>query len=106
MCVRGDIYYAVLGQGEGSEQSGYRPVVIIQNNIGNKLSPTVIVATITSTNKSQIPTHVDIVLRKPSVILCEQIRTISKTRLKEKFGKLSEEELQILDEKLKLSLAL
>jgi len=106
MCKRGDVYYVDLVGGLGSEQSGTRPVVIIQNDIGNIHSPTVIVATITSVNKRYMPTHLDILLEKPSKILCEQIMTISKDRLKEKVGKLTEEILIKLDEKLMLSLGI
>ena len=89
---RGDLYYADLSPVVGSEQGGVRPVLIIQNNIGNKYSPTVIVAAITSQiNKAKLPTHIEIAaneygLNKDSVILLEQIRTIDKKRLREKIG--------------------
>lgn len=88
---RGDIVLCELGFGEGSEQGGLRPCVIIQNNVGNKYSPTVIVATITSsTTKAKLPTHIEIDERsgldKPSVILCEQIRTIDKNRIRKFIG--------------------
>ena len=88
---RGDVVLCDLGLGEGSEQSGLRPCVIIQNNVGNKYSPTVIVATITSsTTKAKLPTHIEIDERsgldKPSVILCEQIRTIDKNRIRKFIG--------------------
>lgn len=88
---RGDVVLCDLGFGEGSEQSGLRPCVIIQNNVGNKYSPTVIVATITSsTTKAKLPTHIEIDERsgldKPSVILCEQIRTIDKNRIRKFIG--------------------
>ena len=89
---KGDIYYASLDPIVGSEQNGTRPVVIIQNDIGNKYSPTVIVAAITSQiNKAKLPTHIEIDskdcgLKNNSVILTEQIRTIDKSRLKEKIG--------------------
>ncbi|MDR0829673.1 MAG: type II toxin-antitoxin system PemK/MazF family toxin [Prevotellaceae bacterium] len=81
--TRGDVYYADLSDGIGSEQGGIRPVVIIQNNVGNKFSPTVIVAAISSKiDKNNLPTHVAITnLPKPSIILLEQIRTIDKCRL-------------------------
>lgn len=84
--TRGQIYYADLGTNKGSEQSGLRPVLIIQNNIGNKYSPTIIVAAITSQiHKAKLPTHVEIAkdcgLEKDSVILMEQIRTIDKRRI-------------------------
>ena len=89
---RGDMFYADLSPVVGSEQGGIRPVLIIQNDIGNKYSPTVIAAAITSqTNKTKLPTHIEISseglgLNKNSVILAEQIRTIDKSRLKEKIG--------------------
>ena len=93
---RGDIYYADLSPVVGSEQGGLRPVLIIQNDIGNKYSPTVIAAAITSRmSKARLPTHIDIYaervgLAKDSVILLEQIRTLDKRRLKEKMGHLDE----------------
>lgn len=89
---RGDMYYADLSPVVGSEQGGIRPVLIIQNDVGNKYSPTVIAAAITSqTSKSRLPTHININssefgLMKNSVILTEQIRTIDKSRLLEKIG--------------------
>ena len=91
---RGDIYYADLSPVVGSEQGGLRPVLIIQNDVGNKYSPTVIAAAITSKlGKTKMPTHIDVYadrfgLAKDSVILLEQIRTIDKKRLKEKMGHL------------------
>ena len=91
---RGDIYYADLSPVVGSEQGGLRPVLIIQNDIGNKYSPTVIAAAITSRmSKTHLPTHIDVYaekvgLAKDSVILLEQIRTIDKKRLREKMGHL------------------
>ncbi len=91
---RGDIFYADLSPVIGSEQGGVRPVLIVQNDLGNKYSPTVIAAAITSQiNKAKMPTHVEIAanefgLGKDSVILLEQIRTIDKRRLKEKIGAL------------------
>jgi len=93
---RGDIYYADLSPVIGSEQGGIRPVLIVQNDIGNKYSPTVIVAAITSRmGKTRLPTHIDIMaeeagLMKDSVVLTEQIRTLDKRRLKEKIGHLDE----------------
>lgn len=93
---RGDIYYADLSPVVGSEQGGMRPVLIVQNDVGNKYSPTVIAAAITSkTSKSKLPTHIEVFadrygLAKDSVILLEQIRTIDKTRLKEKMGHLDD----------------
>ena len=91
---RGDIYYADLSPVVGSEQGGLRPVLIIQNDVGNRYSPTVIAAAITSRmSKSRLPTHIDIHadkvgLAKDSVVLLEQIRTLDKRRLKEKMGHL------------------
>lgn len=91
---RGDIYYADLSPVVGSEQGGLRPVLIIQNDIGNRYSPTVIAAAITSRlGKTKLPTHIDIYaaragLQKDSVILLEQIRTLDKRRLKERIGEL------------------
>ena len=93
---RGDIYYADLSPVVGSEQGGLRPVLIVQNDIGNKYSPTVIAAAITSRmSKAKLPTHIDIYaeevgLAKDSVILLEQIRTLDKRRLKEKMGHLDD----------------
>lgn len=89
---RGDMFYADLSPVIGSEQGGVRPVLIIQNDLGNKYSPTVIAAAITSqTNKTKLPTHIELGretegLKSDSVILAEQIRTIDKSRLKEKIG--------------------
>ena len=94
---RGDIFYADLSPVIGSEQGGLRPVLIVQNDVGNKYSPTVIAAAITSqTSKSRLPTHInidsnDFGLMKNSVILTEQIRTIDKSRLKEKIGHIEDE---------------
>ena len=96
---RGDMFYADLSPVIGSEQGGIRPVVIIQNNLGNKYSPTVIAAAITSqTNKTRLPTHIEINsntegLKSNSVVLTEQIRTIDKSRLKEKIGHIDDAEV-------------
>ena len=93
---RGDIYYADLSPVVGSEQGGLRPVLIIQNDVGNRHSPTVIAAAITSKmGKSRLPTHIDIYaeragLQKDSVVLLEQVRTLDKQRLKEKMGHLDD----------------
>ena len=109
---RGDILYADLSPVIGSEQGGVRPVLVIQNDIGNKYSPTVIVAAITSQiNKAKLPTHVEINaeeygISKDSVILLEQIRTIDKKRLKEKVGHLSEEMMKKVDDGLQVSFGL
>ncbi len=106
---RGDIFYADLSPVIGSEQGGTRPVLVVQNDIGNKFSPTVIIAAITSQiNKAKMPTHIEISandfgLAKDSVILLEQIRTIDKRRLKEKIGRLNDELLTKVDEALGIS---
>ena len=106
---RGDIFYADLSPVIGSEQGGTRPVLVVQNDIGNKFSPTVIIAAITSQiNKAKMPTHIEISanefgLLKDSVILLEQVRTIDKRRLKEKIGKLSDDLLIKVDEALGIS---
>ena len=110
--LRGDMYYADLGRGIGSEQEGYRPVLIIQNDTGNKHSPTVICAAITSKmNKAKLPTHVELNTRRcamvrDSVILLEQLRTIDKQRLKEKICHIDGALLQEVDRALKVSLEL
>ena len=94
---RGDMFYADLSPVVGSEQGGIRPVLIIQNDLGNKYSPTVIAAAITSQmNKTKLPTHIEINsencgLKNDSVVLAEQIRTIDKSRLKEKIGHIDDE---------------
>lgn len=110
---RGDIYYADLSPVIGSEQGGVRPVLIVQNDVGNKYSPTIIVAAITSQiNKAKLPTHIEINaeeykrLNKDSVILLEQIRTIDKKRLKEKVGSISKDLILKVDEALIISLGL
>ena len=109
---RGDIFYADLRPVIGSEQGGVRPVLIIQNDTGNKHSPTVICAAITSKmNKAKLPTHVEIDaekygILKDSVILLEQIRTIDKSRLKEKVCHLDADVLKKIDKALLISFAL
>ena len=109
---RGDIYYADLSPVVGSEQGGIRPVLIIQNDVGNRYSPTVICAAITSRmNKAKLPTHIEIDSRrcqimKASVILLEQIRTIDKQRLKDMIGHLDKERMRSVDEAIRVSLAL
>ena len=109
---RGDIYYADLSPVVGSEQGGIRPVLIIQNDVGNRYSPTVICAAITSRmNKAKLPTHIEIDSRrcqimKDSVILLEQIRTIDKQRLKDMIGHLDKERRRRVDEAIRISLAL
>lgn len=107
---RGDIYYADLRPVVGSEQGGVRPVLIIQNDMGNRHSPTVICAAITSRmSKSKLPTHVVIDSRccsivKDSVVLLEQLRTIDKQRLREKVCHLEEDMIRQIDEALRVSL--
>jgi len=109
---RGDIYYADLSPVIGSEQGGLRPVLIIQNDIGNKYSPTVIAAAITSQiNKTKLPTHIELYaesfgLAKTSVILLEQIRTIDKRRLKEKMGHLDESLMDKVNDAISISFGL
>ena len=109
---RGDIYYADLSPVVGSEQGGLRPVLIVQNDIGNRYSPTVIAAAITSKmSKTKLPTHIDISaasvgLSKDSVILLEQIRTLDKKRLKEKMGHLDEETMTHVNSAIQVSFGL
>ncbi len=109
---RGDIYYADLRPVVGSEQGGVRPVLIIQNNVGNRHSPTVICAAITSQmNKAKLPTHVELHsdqydLAKDSVVLLEQLRTIDKKRLKDKVCHLDNQILLKIDKALEISLEL
>ena len=109
---RGDIYYADLSPVVGSEQGGLRPVLIVQNDVGNKYSPTVIAAAITSKmSKAKLPTHIDVTasqvgLLKDSVILLEQIRTIDKVRLKEKMGHLDDTAMSGVNAALSVSFGL
>ncbi len=109
---RGDIYYADLSPVVGSEQGGVRPVLIVQNDVGNKYSPTVIAAAITSQKyKTRLPTHIsvnadDCGLAKDSVVLLEQVRTIDKTRLKEHMGTLDNSEMNRIDKALSVSFGL
>ena len=109
---RGDIFFADLSPVVGSEQGGLRPVLVIQNDVGNKYSPTVIVAAITSqVNKAKLPTHVEIGmlgngLSKNSVVLMEQLRTIDKIRLKEKIGHIDEPAIARVQNALTVSLGM
>lgn len=109
---RGDIFYADLSPVIGSEQGGIRPVLVIQNDIGNKYSPTIIISAITSQiNKAKLPTHVGITgqeygLPKDSVVLLEQIRTIDKKRLREKIGRFDDEMMRYVDDALRISIGL
>lgn len=109
---RGDIYYADLSPVVGSEQGGVRPVLIVQNDVGNKYSPTVIAAAITSqTAKTRLPTHININadrsgLAKDSVVLLEQIRTLDKKRLKERMGALDDNSMLKVNTALSISFGL
>lgn len=109
---RGDIFYADLSPVVGSEQGGVRPVLVVQNDVGNKFSPTVIISAITSQiNKAKLPTHIEITadeygLAKDSVILLEQVRTIDKKRLKERIGRLDDELMERVDNALTVSFGL
>ncbi len=117
-CKRGDIFYADLSPVVGSEQGGLRPVLIIQNDVGNRYSPTVIAAAITSrTGKNKLPTHIGVEamitsgtdgggLMKNSVILLEQVRTLDKTRLKEKMGHLDDSVMRRVNEAIAVSFGL
>lgn len=112
MIQRGEIYLCDLGQNIGSEQSGFRPVIVIQNDIGNKYSPTVVVSAITSKfTKAQLPTHVEISskesgLHENSLILLEQIRTLDKSRLKIKVGQVSLNIMKKIDIALAVSIGI
>lgn len=109
---RGDIYYADLSPVVGSEQGGMRPVLIVQNDVGNKHSPTVIAAAITSRqDKAKLPTHIEVNggtcgLAKDSVVLLEQIRTLDKKRLKEKMGALDGSSMTAVNSALSISFGL
>ena len=109
---RGDIYYADLSPVVGSEQGGIRPVLIVQNDVGNRYSPTVIAAAITSqVSKAKMPTHISLGARsfgltKDSVVLMEQIRTLDKKRLREKMGTLDADNMRRIDQALAVSFGL
>ena len=109
---RGDIFYADLSPVVGSEQGGVRPVLIVQNDTGNRHSPTVIAAAITSqTGKARLPTHIELSantygLPKKSVVLLEQIRTLDKRRLREHMGRLDEAQMQRVDNAIAVSFGL
>ena len=110
MIRRGELYYADLSPVVGSEQGGVRPVLIVQNDVGNKFSPTVIAAAVTSRiDKAKLPTHIalggrEYGLVKDSVVLLEQIRTLDKRRLKDRIGALPKDVMQRIDEALMISL--
>ena len=107
---RGELYYADLSPVVGSEQGGVRPVLVVQNDVGNKYSPTIIAAAVTiKINKAKLPTHIelpigDFGLQKDSVILLEQIRTLDKRRLKERIGELPEITMSKVDKAILISL--
>ncbi len=109
---RGEIYYADLSPVVGSEQGGVRPVLIVQNDVGNKYSPTVIAAAITSQRfKTNLPTHIQVNadgcgLSKDSIVLLEQVRTLDKKRLKERMGNLDTEDMNRIDRALSVSLGI
>lgn len=109
---RGDIYYADLSPVVGSEQGGIRPVLIVQNDVGNKFSPTVIAAAITSQRfKTTLPTHIQVNadecgLTKDSIVLLEQVRTIDKKRLKERMGNLTQNDMRKINKGLTVSFGL
>lgn len=109
---RGDLFYADLSPVVGSEQGGVRPVLVVQNDIGNKYSPTIIVVPVTSQiNKAKLPTHVNLKgnnfgLPKNSVALLEQLRTIDKRRLREKIGTFDERTMFKIDEALQVSIGI
>ena len=109
---RGDIFYADLSPVVGSEQGGIRPVLIVQNDVGNKYSPTVIAAAITSQrDKTKLPTHIQVNadesgLTKDSIVLLEQVRTIDKKRLMEKMGRLNDTQMTRINQALSVSFGL
>lgn len=109
---RGDIFYADLSPVVGSEQGGFRPVLIVQNDVGNRFSPTVIAAAITSqSGKTKLPTHIQVTaevcgLAKDSIVLLEQLRTLDKQRLKEKMGRLDTGFMSRVDKALSVSIGL
>ena len=109
---RGDIFYADLSPVVGSEQGGIRPVLIVQNDVGNKFSPTVIAAAITSQRfKTNLPTHIKVDadgcgLAKDSIVLLEQVRTLDKKRLKERMGNLGDDDMNRVDRALSVSLGI
>ncbi|MEG1551342.1 MAG: type II toxin-antitoxin system PemK/MazF family toxin [Oscillospiraceae bacterium] len=111
MVKRGEIYFVDFGENVGSVQGGVRPVLIVQNDVGNKFSPTVIAAAITSQTKNKLPTHIELQvgeagLTKLSTVMLEQIQTIDKTQLKVKMGMLSPETMKKIDQATAISLGL
>lgn len=110
-CLRGEIYYATLSPSQGSEQGGNRPVLIVQNDVGNRHAPTTIIIPITSRfSKKPLPTHIEVDtscgLACDSIALCEQVRTIDKSRLSSRLGAVSAEVMVNIDKALKISLGL
>lgn len=108
---KGDLFFADLSPVVGSEQGGIRPVLVVQNDVGNKYSPTVIVAAITSQTKTKLPTHVQLNatqggLSKDSIVLLEQLRTIDKQRLRERIGTLNEKQIPDIEKALSISLGI
>lgn len=108
---KGDLFFADLSPVVGSEQGGIRPVLVVQNDVGNKYSPTIIVAAVTSQTKAKLPTHVELEaadggLSKNSVVLLEQLRTIDKKRLRERIGALSASKIPGVDQALSISLGI
>ena len=106
---RGELYYADLSPVVGSEQGGVRPVLVVQNDVGNRYSPTIIAAAVTSKqSKAKLPTHIELPssfgLAKDSVILLEQIRTLDKRRLKERIGELPDETMSLVNKAILISL--
>jgi len=112
MILRGELYRADLNPVVGSEQGGMRPVLVVQNNVGNRYSPTVIVAAVTSRiHKAKLPTHIELAagacgLDRDSVVLCEQVRTIDKARLCERLGMLDDKQMRAVGEAIAISLGL
>lgn len=110
MIKRGELYYADLSPVVGSEQGGIRPVLVVQNDVGNKYSPTIIAAAVTSQiNKAKLPTHIELSakeygLQKDSVVLLEQIRTLDKQRLKDRIGEVPLDTMQKINQALMISL--
>ena len=110
MIKRGELYYADLSPVVGSEQGGIRPVLVVQNDVGNKYSPTIIAAAVTSQiNKAKLPTHIELSakeygLQKDSVVLLEQIRTLDRQRLKDKIGEVPLDTMQKINQALMISL--
>ena len=108
--TRGEIYFANLGSAVGSEQDGFRPVLVVQNNIGNAHSPTIVVAPLTSSKKAFLPTHVRIartgLLTTDSIALCEQLRTLDRKRLDSYIGRIEPKEQRAVDHALAVSLEL